>query len=51
MLRILAILTLLLPLVASGCSTTQPIDFNPATIGSGQALTPLSGSDDTRGRR
>jgi hypothetical protein len=52
MFRILAVLTLLLPLVATGCSSwqanssSQAVDINPGAFGTGQSVfTPASGGD------
>jgi hypothetical protein len=56
--RILTVLMLLLPLVASGCGTwqannaSQAVDINPFALGSGESVfTPASGGDDYRSRR
>ena len=49
MFRILAVLALLLPFIAGGCTfqannASQAVDFNPFAIGSGQSmLSPASG--------
>ena len=57
MLRILAALAVLLPIVASGCAwqannASQAVIVNPLLIGSGeQVISPAGGGDDMRSRR
>jgi len=56
--RILAVLMLLMPLVATGCGSwqannaSQNVDINLGSLGTGQPVfTPASAGDDYRSRR